>query len=196
MKNMAIPIFATVATCVVMVVQVMTPKTTVCEAPEVHLGEIAGFTSETVEPGEAELTVLPADTRIEKRRYTAPDGNWYQVSVVIGGTSKSSIHRPELCLPAQGFLMTSPHDIEVGGFVWRAITLDGGTMRPSLGFAYTFFNQDGYRTASHTARIFRDVWDRSILNRIDRWAMVTLNTSCTDSRGIAAFLSKLGGMMP
>ena len=196
MKKLAIPLFASVMTCVVMALQMMTPKTTVCEAPDVQLGEIDGFTSEKLEPSEAELTVLPSDTRIEKRRYTAPDGNWYQVAVVIGGTSKSSIHRPELCLPAQGFLMTAPYDIEIGGLVWRAITLDGGAMRPSLGFAYTFFNQDGYRTASHTARIFRDVWDRSILNRIDRWVMVTLNTSRSDSRGIAAFLSKLRGVLP
>ena len=92
--------------------------------------------------------------------------------------------------------MTAPCDVKVGGTLWRAITLDGGSMRPSLGFAYTFFHQDGYRTSSHTARIIRDVWDRSIMNRIDRWVMVTLNTSRTDRQGIAAFLSKLRGIMP
>ena len=196
MKNFAIPLFAAVATCITMAFQTMTPKTTVCEAPEVHLAEIEGFTSEKVDPSESELTVLPSDTRIEKRLYTAPDGHWYQVSVVIGGTSKSSIHRPELCLPAQGFLMTAPYDIEVGGLLWRAITLDGGNQRPSLGFAYTFFNQDGYRTASHTARVFKDIWDRSILNRIDRWVMVTMNTSRADRHGVAAFLDKLRGTLP
>ena len=196
MKKLAIPLFASVATCITMVLQMMTPKTTVCEAPDVHLGEIAGFESEAVEPSEAELNVLPSDTRIDKRRYTSPDGHWYQVAVVIGGTSKSSIHRPELCLPSQGFLMTAPYDIEVGGLLWRAITLDGGNLRPSIGFAYTFFNQDGYHTASHTARIFRDIWDRSILNRIDRWVMVTVNTSRADRPGISAFLSKLRGTLP
>ena len=196
MKNLAIPLVATAITCIVMAFQTTTPETTVCEAPDVHLGEIDGFTSEKLEPGEAELTVLPADTRFDKRLYTAPDGHWYQVSVVIGGTSKSSIHRPELCLPAQGFLMTAPYDIEVGGVSWRAITLDGGAMRPSIGFAYTFFNQEGYRTASHTARIFRDIWDRSILNRIDRWVMVTVNSSHADRCGMSAFLAKLRGVLP
>ena len=196
MRKIAIPLFAAVVTCITMAFQVTTPKTTVCEAPDVRLGEIEGFMSEKVEPSEAELTVLPSDTRIDKRRYTAPDGHWYQVAVVIGGTSKSSIHRPELCLPAQGFLMTAPYDIEAGGILWRAITLDGGNQRPSLGFAYTFFNQAGYRTSSHTARVFRDIWDRSILNRIDRWVMVTVNTSRSDRPGISAFLSKLRGSLP
>lgn len=196
MKKLAIPVAATVVTCVVMAFQMTTPETTVCEAPKISLGEIEGFTSEKLEPGEAEIAILPADTRFDKRLYTAPDGHWYQVTVVIGGTSKSSIHRPELCLPAQGFLMTAPYDMDVGGVAWRAITLDGGAMRPSIGFAYTFFNQEGYRTSSHTARIFRDVWDRSILNRIDRWVMVTLNTSRVDRAGLASFLSKLKGFMP
>jgi len=196
MKNLAIPLAAAAVTCVVMSFQVMTPETKICEAPDVHLEEIDGFTSEKLEPGEAELTILPADTRFDKRLYTAPDGHWYQVTVVIGGTSKSSIHRPELCLPAQGFLMTAPYNIEVGGASWRAITLDGGAMRPSLGFAYTFFNQEGYRTSSHTARIFRDIWDRSILNRIDRWVMVTVNTSRSDRVGMSAFLAKLRGVLP
>ena len=196
MMKLAIPLAVTVLTCVVMAFQTATPKTTVCEAPDVRLGEIDGFTSEKLEPGEAELSVLPADTRVDKRLYTDPGGHWYQVTVVIGGASKSSIHRPELCLPAQGFLMTSPYDIEAGGASWRAITLDGGAMRPSLGFAYTFFNQEGFRTSSHMARIFRDIWDRTMLNRIDRWVMVTVNTSRVDSSGLSSFLAKLRGVLP
>ena len=60
-----------------------------------------------------------------------------------------------------------------------------------MGFAYTFFNQDGYRTSSHLRRIFRDVWDRSIRGRIDRWVMLTVYTSVSDETRLAAFLGKL-----
>ena len=171
-----------------------TPTTVVCEPPAVELDEIPGFTSERLEVSEAELTVLPADTRFEKRLYTGMDGRWYAVSAVIGGTSKSSIHRPELCLPSQGFLMADPHTVDVEGSVWRVIRLDGGTDRPSMGFAYTFFNQAGYRTASHFDRILRDIWDRSFHNRIDRWVMVTVNASCADERDLTAFLRLLKGV--
>ena len=195
MKGLAIPVVTAAVVCVVMCFQAATPKTVVCEAPEAKLGELQGFTSEPLPPSESELSILPADTRIEKRLYTAPDGHWYQVTVVVGGVSKSSIHRPELCLPAQGFLMTAPRTMEAGGVVWRTLTLDGGVERPSLGFAYTFYNQEGYRTASHTARIFRDVWDRSVLNRIDRWVMVTVNTSRVDSAGVSSFLARLKGFL-
>lgn len=194
MKNLIIPLVATVMVGVVMAFQAQTPETMVAEPPTVSLGELPGFTSEPIAPSEAELTVLPADTRIDKRLYTAANGHWYAVSVVVGGKSKSSIHRPELCLPSQGFLMVNPRTRSIGETQWRLITLDGGVARPSLGFAYTFFNQEGYHTASHVARIFRDILDRSLFNRIDRWVMVTVNSSRSDESGLLDFLSLLKGV--
>ena len=194
MKAWLVPLLTTLLVAVTMAYQAQTPETVVCAAPAVALGEIPGFTSEELPVSEAELEVLPADTQILKRLYTAPGGHWFAVSAVIGGKSKSSIHRPELCLPSQGFLMTDPRTRTVGRTDWRVITLDGGRERPSLGFAYTFFNQAGYRTCSHVDRIFRDVWDRSIYNRIDRWVMVTVNSSCADERVVLMFLERLKGV--
>lgn len=161
-----------------------------CEAPEVRLGEIPGFESESFEVSEAERTVLPTDTEFVKRRYLADDGSWFQVSVVIGGRSKSSVHRPELCLPSQGFQMSAPRDATVADVDWRFVTL-ARRDAPSAGFAYTFFNQAGFRTSSHVSRIFRDVIDRSLLGRIDRWVMVTVYSSSADERALRAFLARL-----
>ena len=154
------------------------------DPPSARLGEIAGFTSEPLEPSESERTILPADTQFDKRLYTAPDGTWYQVSLVIGGKSKSSIHRPELCLPSQGFQMMNPRSLDAGGVAWHAVTLARGTL-PPLG------NQDGFRTSSHVRRILRDVFDRSFRARIDRWAMVTVNAARADDASLAAFLLQL-----
>ena len=190
-RELVVPCLTLAVLAGAMYVLVQTPETVVCEPPDVALGELAGFKSEKLEVSEAELTVLPADTRFDKRLYTGPDGHWYAVSVVVGGKSKNSIHRPELCLPSQGFLMTNPHTVDLGGFVWRVIRLDGGVGRPSLGFAYTFFNQAGYKTASHVDRILHDVWDRSFYNRIDRWVMITVNSSRSDDLGLADFLIRL-----
>ena len=64
-----------------------------------------------------------------------------------------------------------------------------------MGFAYTFFNQAGYRTSSHVKRIFRDVLDRSFLGRIDRWVMVTVYASSADERALRGFLAKLKGVI-
>ena len=90
--------------------------------------------------------------------------------------------------------MADPRMVEVGGVEWRLVTLARGLL-PPLGFAYTFFNQDGFRTSSHVRRIFRDVWDRSVLRRIDRWAMLTVNSSFSDDRRVSEFLLRLKGVV-
>ena len=124
-----------------------------------------------------ESTILPKDTLILKRVYRRPaDGVQFLVSAVIGGTSKSSIHRPELCMPAQGYVMSDPRSFEVADRPFHAIHLTGAGAPPSV-LTYTFFNQAGVRTASHVRRILADTWDRSVHNRIDRWVMVTVNAS-------------------
>ena len=191
---LAIPVVAAVFTVSAMLYQAQTVNPTLCEAPSARLGEIPGYASESVPASEAELHVLPADTIIDKRLYKAEDGSWHLVTLVIGGRSKSSIHRPEMCLPSQGFLMSEPRSIEAAGVEWRCVTLRRQAAAP-LGFAYTFFNQDGFRTGSHVRRIFRDVWDRSMRRRIDRWAMVTVNSSFYDDARLAAFLEKLKGVV-
>lgn len=190
MKKLISPILALALLTLVMLFQLQTPKLVLSEDLGRHLNEIEGFVSEVVAPSEAELNVLPADTRIEKRLYTDEYGRWFQVSLIVGGASKGSIHRPELCLPAQGFQMKEPKNIEAGGVKWHVIKLDRGVYG-SLGFAYTFFNQAGFHTSSHTRRILQDVWDRSILSRIDRWHMVTVNAYCSEEKVLKAFLSKL-----
>ncbi len=187
-----IPVALALVLLPAMIYQAMTPAVVLAQAPVLSLGEIPGYASVEIGISEAEENILPADTKILKRRYEAIDGSWFQVSLVVGGASKSSIHRPELCLPAQGFLMTHPRTVRTCGRDWRFLTLelrDGGT----LGFAYTFFNQDGFRTASHTSRIFRDVWDRSVFNRIDRWVMVTINASSSDDASLSAIAEKVKG---
>ena len=193
MRKVLIPLMAAVLVVIVMLYQARTIDPVLCEAPVVKLAEIQGFASEPVAISEAERTILPADTVIDKRRYVSPDGE-FLVSAVIGGRSKSSIHRPELCLPAQGFQMTSPRTVAVGGAEWHFVTL-ARREASSMGFAYTFFNQDGYRTSSHLRRIFRDVWDRSMRGRIDRWVMLTVHSSVSDEARLAAFLAKLKEVM-
>ena len=156
-----------------------------------------------------ENTVLPRDTTILKRVYRSDWGVQFLVSAVISGAGKSSIHRPELCLPAQGFLMSKPTDFEVAtdgsaSRPYHAIRIDSPQWPPAL-LAYTFFNQEGVHTASHLRRIFLDTWDRSVHNRIDRWVMVTVHVSAPqgfsldrprDRAELERFLRRIGEVLP
>ena len=173
-----------------MAYQAMTPKVVLAEAPDVHLGEIPGCESREILDREAELAALPPDTYVEKRAYATPGGFAFYATMVVGGESKSSIHRPELCLPAQGYQMVAPRTVEVAGRDWRFITLERQGGRS--GIAYTFFNQEGYRTSSHTQRIFRDIVDRSILNRIDRWVMLQVLAPGGDDATLKAAVEAVG----
>lgn len=128
-----------------------------------------------------EKKILPPDTRFVKRRYIGVDGNEYFVSAVIGGVSKSSIHRPELCLPSQGYTMMEPLSFDVRGRPFHAVKIVPPRGGPPRTMAYTFFNQAGVRTASHVRRVMIDTWDRSVLNRVDRWVMITVQASAPDS---------------
>ncbi len=123
-----------------------------------------------------EHRILPSDTQFLRRLYRVSSGAEFLVSAIIGGQTKSSIHRPELCLPAQGYLMSRPADMAVGGRPFHVVEIQAPGGLPGT-MAYTFFNQDGVRTASHVRRIMTDVWDRSFHNRIDRWVMVTVHVS-------------------
>ena len=194
MRKLLIPVLTAALVVAAMLHQARTVEPVLCAAPDVKLKEIAGYASKPVEASEAELHTLPDDTEIDKRRYAGADGHWFDVTLVIGGKSKASIHRPELCLPSQGFQMTDPHTTDVGGVSWRLVTL-ARRDAPPMGFAYTFFNQAGYRTSSHLRRIFRDVWDRSVRGRIDRWAMVTVFSPVSDAARLARFLDELKGVI-
>jgi exosortase/archaeosortase family protein len=176
-------------TIAVMVYQAFTPDPILTEAPQIEFREIAGFDSEELAPSESELQTLPADTIILKRTYRNARAA-FTVSCVIGARSKGSLHRPELCLPSQGFQMVRPRTLKVGERSWRMMDLERGYGLPQ-GFAYTFFNQDGYGTSSHTGRILRDTLDRSLKNRYDRWVMVTVGGSTANPEAMREFLSRL-----
>ena len=194
-RSLLLPFLTCLLTVGVMCHQARSVDPVLAEAPSVALGEIEGFTSVELPPSEAELKTLPSDTVIVKRNYTDEKGDWVLVSAVIGGRSKSSIHRPELCLPSQGYQMMRPRTVLVDGTAWRFISLERRDS-PTLGFAYTFANQAGYRTSSHVKRIFRDILDRTFAGRIDRWVMVTVNSSIADDGRLSAFLENLREVLP
>ena len=181
----------------VLVFQGCTPAATVAKAPDVAFPEIAGYETDDAkyaaaqEISEAELKILPKDTSVVKKMYVSKTGAHVLVSFVIGGTSRASIHRPELCLPSQGFVLSNPRNFDAGGRPWHAIDIakPGGA---SAVEAYTFFNQEGFRTASHTRRIWKDVLDRSVLNRVDRWVMLTVHSGGLTEQELRAFLASLG----
>ena len=149
-----------------------------------------------------ELTVLPSDTGFRKCHYYDALGDVYRVTVVINGKSRQSIHRPEVCLPAQGFSLENGHVVE--------FHLDNGSLLPMrcvdlrrrdstsslrMGQGYYFVSSNNL-VASHLSRMLISIRDRAFRNRITRWAMVTLfceeplASTPEREKAVAAFLSQ------
>ncbi|MDQ6632642.1 MAG: EpsI family protein, partial [Verrucomicrobiota bacterium] len=58
-----------------------------------------------------ELNTLPKDTTFGKRIYQSTDGFQTMVSVVMMGTDRTSIHKPEFCLVSQGWTIDRANEV-------------------------------------------------------------------------------------
>lgn len=196
MKGLLIPGLVVVILGFFMVAQRITPAPKLMEGRPFVFAELPGYTDEVVEPSPGELELLPADAYVCKRRYTRQDGNWYLVSAVHSASAPHAIHRPELCLPGQGFTLSNLGSATIDGIDWQFLGLDGAHGTGHLDFAYTFYDQTGFRTCSNSVRVFREIIRRTVFGRIDRWVMVTVATPDREKRSVREFLGKLKEMMP
>jgi len=64
---------------------------------------VPGYESEWLDVDEVTVATLPDDTSFGQRRYTAPDGFWTLMNVVLMGRDRTSLHKPQFCLTGQGW---------------------------------------------------------------------------------------------
>jgi len=123
----------------------------------------------------SEHTILPDDTRFIKSQYGDGEDSW-NTTVVVSGKSRISIHRPELCLPGQGYVLESkkPHTLVLdnGRRLDVMIFKVSKAGAPSIGFV-NFLASESVQTSSHFKRICHDILQRSLHGRVNRWAMFT-----------------------
>jgi len=137
----------------------------------------------------AELAILPSDTTFARKTYGPPGASPIErilCSIVLSGQEKRSIHRPERCLPAQGWRIESSRTETVplasgrqlattALLLERPITLpDGSSIQLHSYFLYWFVGQN-VTTASHTERILLTNWDLLVHRVNQRWAYVTIS---------------------
>ena len=133
--------------------------------------------------GPRERATLPPDTEYARKTYSSVTGPELLCSIILAGATKSSIHRPEVCLPAQGVSVKGSRAVRIpigdGRFIPARLlttqnllpTRDGGAVHvPSL-FLYWFVARDTM-TDSHYRRHIISAWDRIFRNRNQRWAYV------------------------
>jgi EpsI family protein len=144
-------------------------------------GEKTGLT-------EDEQRLLPKDTEGSRRIFKDKDGHELFCSIVLAGRDVTSIHRPELCLPGQGWKIQSEYTQSIpvaaapGGTlnvmrmnVSRPVRLaDGRTTQARSVFAYWFVGKDRV-TPYHWQRIYWTAKDRIVYNTNHRWAYILIH---------------------
>lgn len=137
----------------------------VCQSTDVHPYSLA------------EYNILPKDTRVLRAIYDFGYEGEYTLSVVVAGQSRTSIHRPELCLPSQGKVFESAIKEILPGvpMVCGELRSKDAAHFSAGGFAYVYLNSKG-ATVSDLERVVGDTLARAWHHRIPRWAMLTVSS--------------------
>jgi hypothetical protein len=156
--------------------------------------------STVIPASEEERATLPKDTTISKRYYKLPDGFEALLTVVMMGTDRTSIHKPQFCLTGQGWKIerteqTSirverphPYDLPVMKLTsTKLVPVGDGRQVPRRGIYVYWFVADGQVTAQHWQRMWwmaRDLVQKGVLQR---WAYVSYFAHCAPGEEEATY---------
>ncbi len=141
-------------------------------------------TDEPVSP--SELAMLPGDTQFAKKIYQDLHGDTLTAQVVLSGGEKRSIHRPEICLPAQGWTIQSGETVPVtlsNGrtlnvmklTLTRQIEVAPGERRTLKSYFLYWFVGKETTTPYHWVRLAKTNWDMVTKKLQHRWAYVIVS---------------------
>ena len=148
---------------------------------------------ENVKISDREIEVLGKDTEFSRKVYTNGRGDQIQVSIVLSGQDmNTSIHRPERCLPAQGWTISDKRTVPVAvpgfGVVpatrlhnLRNVSQDEKSLT-IYNLSYYWFAGHTDVTGSHLDRTLIDIRDRVVHGYNQRWAYITVSQDITKNR--------------
>jgi hypothetical protein len=168
---------------------------------EINLPErVLDFTSTNVPEPQVVLDYLPKDTSYAERCYQNAGGPPIFNTVILMGADRTSIHRPEYCLPGQGWQIDKKTEerIPVGGaqnyelpvMKWNVSnsyqTPDGHKVE--VGGVFVFWlvsaNEQSTGNVKFQCYLLRDLLLTGVLQR---WAYVSYFSACAPGQEDAAF---------
>lgn len=162
--------------------------------PELPLGtELDGWSGVKTQESEKERLLLADDTVFSKGLYNhinpftyAKEEPSISVSIVYSGSDlNNSIHRPERCLPSQGHVNLICQDSDIPLDDGRTLTfrkinsqlpIDKNPKNSLRYIHYYVFVSNNFVTNSHLTRTLRDIYDRIVTGRVQRWAYIQIGT--------------------
>ncbi|MDD5138873.1 MAG: exosortase-associated EpsI family protein [Verrucomicrobiales bacterium] len=161
---------------------------------------VLDFTSTNMPEPEIVVNYLPKDTSYAGRLYTATNGLQINNTVILMGADRTSIHKPEYCLPGQGWAIKekSVVNISVAGpqsyqlpvarwIIGNSYQTPDGRKHEVSGLYVFWFVADGQQTTDNYERMWwlgRDLLRTGILQR---WAYVAYFAMCAPGQEDATF---------
>jgi hypothetical protein len=167
---------------------------------------VLDFTSTNVPEPEVVVGYLPKDTSYTERHYQSPDGMNVISTIVLMGADRTSIHKPDYCLPGQGWRIDSRSvvNLSIGGdrpyqlpvskwLISRSVQTPDGTKQTVGGIYVFWFVADGDETPGFYNYLERLTFDLLHTGVLKRWAYVSYFASCEPGQEDAVFarLAKL-----
>jgi EpsI family protein len=158
---------------------------------ELTLPEFSGeWYGRDVQVSDREVAVLGPGTEFSRKSYTNGRGDEILVSIVLSGQDmNTSIHRPERCMPAQGWTIADRHSVVVpvpgmGAVPTTRLNSLRSVVRDEKAFqvynlSYYWFAGHTDLTASHFERTYIDMRDRVAYGYNQRWAYITVSSIVT-----------------
>lgn len=152
--------------------------------------QVANYTSKYIPVSDQVANVLPKDTTYGSRMYEG-DGFQALLNVVLMGIDRSSMHRPEWCLPAQGWVVHKeeiatipipkpyPYSLRVRKLTARqeGKLPDGTMLRRSCIYVYWFVTENQF-AAGHQEFMISMMKHLVQKAELQRWAYVSCYAAC------------------
>ena len=154
---------------------------------------VLDYASDPVAVTRLELDWLPKDTTYGRRYYKAQDGFEILMSIVLMGTDRTSIHKPQYCLTGQGWninpaesgltsvrmKLPHPYDLPVMKLMTTAYRdRPDGPSAVYRGIYVYWFVADGELTGDHLQRMWWMARDLVGTGTLQRWAYVACFATC------------------
>lgn len=171
---------------------------------EVVLPEtVLDYTSEWLDQPAMVTNTLPSDTSFGSRRYTAPDKFSAQVTVVLMGSDRTSLHKPQYCLTGGGWTIDNnatreetvrmeqpqPYDLPVVKYVAsRQVQHEGRNLEARGIYVYWFVADDAISaTESGLERMWAMAHRLVTTGVLQRWAYISYFAVCPPGQEEATY---------
>jgi len=179
------------------------PQEKIIAKDSVYLPErVLDYQSESFPVSQQEYGMLPKDTTYGKRVYKGADGLRVWANVILMGTDRTSIHKPDYCLPGQGWivddrrkeetsvLINQPHPYRLPVMKWVVTgsqeTTDGRKVEVRGIYVY-WFVADKELTDTNLKMLLRLSRNLFLTGVLQRWAYVSYFAICMPGQEEATF---------